>query len=295
MEISYYREFVVLAETCSYGETADRTYVSTSALSKHIKALEGYLGAPLFRRTSRKVELTDFGRRMLPYAQAIARAQEDCEAAAQSYLGQETGSLELAVLPDMSHYGFTEILLRYRQDHPGIEVNLQEVDTRLGKMLLESGKCDLALTREKEFPEAEKFEFLSLREDRLVAVLPASHSCAGRKELPLTELAEESFALFRKDTLPYQYSLDACREAGFHPKVLLSTRNLEMILDLVRKGSCVALVFEGHIGVYREDPSYVVIPVAPEFVTTVGICSRKGEELSPTAAYFLQYVRPAEE
>ena len=294
MEISYFREFVVLAETCSYWETAERTYVSTSALSKHIKALEAYLGAPLFHRTSRRVELTEFGRRMLPYAQTIAKAHADCEAAAQSYLGQETGTLELAVLPDMSHYGITEILLRYRQDHPGIEVNLQEVDTRIGKMLLESGKCDLALIREQNTPEDAKFQYFPLTEDRLVAVLPASHPCAGMEVLPLEMLSSESFALFRKDTLPYQLCLDACREAGFLPKVLLSTRNLEMILDLVRKGSCVALVFEGHIRVYRENPSYVVIPVAPEFVTTVGICSRRGEELSPAASYFLEYAQPGE-
>ena len=68
MEISYFNEFVILAETRNYWAASERLYIGQSSLSKHIKTLESQLGAPLFDRTSRKVELTEFGAKMLPYA-----------------------------------------------------------------------------------------------------------------------------------------------------------------------------------------------------------------------------------
>ena len=57
MELKYIREFVSLAETGSYFETSERLFITTSSLSRHIKALEEELGMPLFDRTTRKVEL----------------------------------------------------------------------------------------------------------------------------------------------------------------------------------------------------------------------------------------------
>ena len=68
MDINYFREFVILAETKNYWAASERLFIGQSSLSKHIKTLEKSLGAALFDRTSRKVELTEFGKRMLPYA-----------------------------------------------------------------------------------------------------------------------------------------------------------------------------------------------------------------------------------
>lgn len=66
MEIEYICEFVVLAETCNYMEAADRLFVSQSALSRHIKALEEDLQVQLFDRSTRKVSLSPFGSLFLP-------------------------------------------------------------------------------------------------------------------------------------------------------------------------------------------------------------------------------------
>ena len=77
MELNYLREFVALAQTCHYQETADRLFISQPSLSKHIKTMEAELGAELFKRTSRRVELSEFGRAFLPYAQRIAAVQEE--------------------------------------------------------------------------------------------------------------------------------------------------------------------------------------------------------------------------
>ena len=67
MNTEYLKEFVVLAETKNFGEASDRLYMNQSTLSKHIKSLENELGINLFLRTTRRVELTNYGQTFLPY------------------------------------------------------------------------------------------------------------------------------------------------------------------------------------------------------------------------------------
>ena len=82
MDISYWKEFSVLAETKNYWAAAEKLFVGQSSLSKHIKTMETQLGGELFMRTSRKVELTELGKLMLPYARQIAQLQTQYETAA---------------------------------------------------------------------------------------------------------------------------------------------------------------------------------------------------------------------
>lgn len=303
MDISHFREFVVLAETQNYWEASDRLFISQSALSKHIKAMEQQLGAPLFNRTSRKVELSDFGKVMLPYAQAISKLQYDYESTAFNFLNRESTPLNIATIPEMAHYHITEFLLQFKKDHPTVQINLQEVDTLVGRDLLIDRKCELAILRRSPSfidhdPEKEKqMVTLPLVPDRLMAVLSPQNPLAKERKVELAQLAEEQFAFTPPETLHYEICVKACRSAGFVPNVLLTTRDLESILDLVRSGSCSSLMFENqldfphHVPFDAKNPLFVAVPVEPEIDTTVSLCYRKGETLSSTAAYFLEYFK----
>ena len=77
MDIKHLAEFVALAETGNYLETADNLFISQSTLSKHIMALEKELGVSLFERTTRKIHLSTEGETFLPYALKIVRLQEE--------------------------------------------------------------------------------------------------------------------------------------------------------------------------------------------------------------------------
>ena len=72
MDIEILEEFIALAESCSFQETADRLHISQSSLSKHLKKLEAELGAALFDRSTRSVSLNELGMAFLPHARRIA-------------------------------------------------------------------------------------------------------------------------------------------------------------------------------------------------------------------------------
>ena len=87
MNTEYLKEFVVLAETKNFGEASDRLYMNQSTLSKHIKSLENELGINLFLRTTRRVELTNYGQTFLPYfASGLGNGMVDMSASVENLL-----------------------------------------------------------------------------------------------------------------------------------------------------------------------------------------------------------------
>lgn len=302
MDISYFREFVILAETCNYWNAAERLFIGQSSLSKHIKTLENHLGAPLFDRTSRKVELTEFGQLMLPYAQSVSKLQYEYESAAFTYLHQQNEPLNIATIPVIAHYNITDILIKFQLNHPTIQVNIQEADTLLVREWLIDRKCHIAIFRDstaylEHNPDKEsQLVKIPYRNDRLLAVLPPDHPLAGEKEIELSQLSAEPFALIQQDTMPYELCMRVCREAGFTPRVVFTSHNLEAILDMVRKGSCVSLLFTNHVSfphkvAFGEHPPFVSVPVTPAISTTVYLAYLKNAKLSPAALQFIDYCK----
>lgn len=305
MDISYFREFVILAETKNYWAAADRLFIGQSSLSKHIKAMEKQLGAALFERTSRKVELTEFGTLMLPYAQSIAKLQYEYETAAFNQLNQGTEVLHIASIPVMPHYGITDILLRFQTDFPAVQIHTSEADTLEIREWLVERKCELAFYRdsiaylEHDWDKEQRLVKIPYFQDKLVAILPKDHPLAENSCVELAQLSKENFVLLPNGSMPNSLCMRACQEAGFIPHVLFTSHNLEALLDMVLKGKCVSLLFARHADFLRAllhadqtpPPSlpFAVIPIVPEIPTTICLSYLKGTPLSPTASRFLEY------
>ena len=71
MQISNFEEFLTLAETGSFGITAERHYVSYATLSRHLHALEDWSGEVLIQREGNHTVLTQAGKTLLPYVRTI--------------------------------------------------------------------------------------------------------------------------------------------------------------------------------------------------------------------------------
>lgn len=302
MEISYYHDFTVLAYTGSYWLAAERLYISQPSLSKHIKALEKELGAPLFDRTSRKVVLSEFGKQILPFAQSIYHLQSECELEAARFLSKSQQLLRIATIPVLSQYGITDILIQYGLNHPNVKVDTQEIDTIDVREALISHKCDIGIFRdsmtylEHDAEEERQLVKIPFATDRLVAVLPNDHPLSQEKTLHIEQLREEYFSFIKTDSMPYNLCMRLCNEAGFVPQVLFTSHRIDAILDMVTKGACIALIFEGHM---TPPPGkdilsiFTVIPIEPEVSTVIYISYLKNHTLNCAAQNFIDYCMAA--
>lgn len=144
------KEFIVLAETKNFWEASERLYMNQSTLSKHIKNLESELGISLFTRTTRRVELTNYGRIFLPYAKSVIRSEFEGLSAIRRLQNIENGLLTIGVIPSMPQYHITQFLTDFQKAYPQTSIRITEDDPVNLMQYLEDEKCELIFQREEK-------------------------------------------------------------------------------------------------------------------------------------------------
>lgn len=290
MNIEYIQEFVILAETRNFSETADRLFTTQSTISKHLKQMEVELGSPLFTRTSRSVLLNKAGEIFLPYARKILDTQYEYTTALSNYTGSTSSALTIGSLPVMAQYQITDIIARFNRENKNISLHVLEVEAPELIALLYEGKCELAFTRES--PELkDDLVQIPYSSDRLIALLPASHPLAAKKRssLPLEQLRLEPLLFIKEKTFIYELCIQACEQAGFSPDVVFSSHRIENIIDLVKKNMGIALLMEKQILSFNlPGDEFFAAPITPDITSQISIVYRKNKKLSAAAQHFLR-------
>lgn len=234
------RYFVAVADAQSFTEAARRLHVSQPALSYQIKRLENELGARLFDRTSRHVSLTVDGRTFLPLAQGVLAKVAEALQIMEERLGVVTGDVALGVIPSVGSSVVPALLASFGRNFPGIVVRLVEAGSQELEREVLDGTIDCAIVTVPVTPAA--LEISPLMTEELLLTVPPGHDLARRSSVRLAELEEESFIVLGGSFTLSTYVLDACRRAGFEPRVAYEAGGLEMIKGLVRHELGIAIL-----------------------------------------------------
>ncbi|MFI7277639.1 LysR family transcriptional regulator [Streptomyces sp. NPDC049879] len=198
--------FLTLAEELHFGRTAERLHVTTARVSQTIAKLERRTGAPLFNRTSRRVELTAAGQRLAeglrPAWDAITTAFQEAVTAGRGL----TGTLRVAFVGAAGGQLLAQVTELFRRRHPDCDVQLREAQMTDLMPWLRDGGIDVALAT---FPiEAPGFTTgpVLVSEARMLAV-PAQHPFARRSSVSMEDLARSTM-LQLPDTLSEALRLD---------------------------------------------------------------------------------------
>lgn len=243
IDLRQLRQFVAVAEELNFHRAAERLNMSQPPLSQTIRSIEAELGAPLFTRTRRKVELTQPGRVLLDQAHRVLSQMERALAAARGAAQGMTARLAIGFVPSSTYEILPAILRHFRQRHPAVDLHLEELNTVDQTDALVQRRIDVALNRPPTFFTSGVLQETIVRE-RLIAALPADHPLATRKSLRLRDLREERFLLIppRWGTGYHTRVLDACQEAGFVPRIEQEPKYMHTLVGLVAAGMGVALV-----------------------------------------------------
>lgn len=297
MNISWFREFVVLADTCSYLEASERLFIGQSSLSKHIQALEREIGLSIFDRTSRKVILSSDGNLLLPYAKSIVEADFSFQAVVRNQHETRDGKVTIEAIPALPQYGITDIIARFQEAYPNFRVSVVKNAMASSDMDLRSGLCDFAFIRRpmNHPPEDDLVQLPFCERDDMVAVLPLGHPLADADSVRLEQLREETFISLEEESMLYQMLVSSCQRVGFSPLIAFTCHQSGSILDLISKNAGVALLMRGHTvslegGSFATTLPYIVKEVVPKVATSVNLYYKKDRPLSTAAQAFLHCV-----
>lgn len=173
MDLKPLRHFLSLAETLHFGRASAACHVSPSTLSRSIQHLENNLGVYLFERDNRSVSLTTEGIRFERYAREtlIQWSAIRNELIAESK--ELKGEISVYCSVTASYSFLYDILKRFRQRYPSIEIKLHTGDPDSAIDLISSGKEDIAISARPDSLSSE-IQFHSIGLSPLVFIGPAS-------------------------------------------------------------------------------------------------------------------------
>ena len=291
MELRHLRYFVVVAEELHFRRAAERLHMSQPPLSQQIRALEQEIGAKLFERNQRKVELTAAGAAFLERAREILDAVEDAARQARRVQRGEVGRLAVGFVGSAMYSFVPELLREFRSHAPDITLRLNELGTSEQLRQLEDGRLDIGFVRVPRTRPDLTFE--TLVEEPVVAALPDAHRLATHPLLRLTDLEGEPLVLLTRAGAPglREALADAIDKLGGEERIVQEAAEMQTVVGLVAAGVGVSLVPESVRALARAGVTYRPLNgYAPKVRLAMAWRAADG---SPVLAAFLEMARAA--
>lgn len=237
--------FIAIVEHGTFGRAASALRMTQPALSRRIAALERDLGATLFSRARRQIELTPVGELLVREARAVLTHAALADRAVQDAARGVTGNLRVGTRSISRYRLIPGALRRLRVSHPRAVVNLIDPPMGLHFDALRQGTIDLTLARGL-LDLGNDLRARTLRSDSIVVALPHDHRLAGTAVIDPRRLAEEAFV----QITAYEFggNRDAAREtavrAGFAPRVVQTADTVETLAMYVAAGVGIAFMHD---------------------------------------------------
>ncbi|MBF4163614.1 LysR family transcriptional regulator [Nocardioides acrostichi] len=259
METRELRYFVAVAEEANVGRAADRLGIAQPPLSRAIARLERRLGATLFDRTPRGMDLTDAGLTLLREGRVALAAMEAAERRTRR-TAQTPGEsrIVLTAKPGSAGEVMVKLLDAYAAEPDAVDVEVVFSPPRHQALMLRDGRADVALLH-RPFDDLSGFDVETLLVEDQVVIVPAGHPASQR-----TSMTEAEARSISDLPCPRWPEIDGSYPDGPGPEM----RDLTQMVQLVRLGRT-AIVLPESVQAYVRDGVAVVSLVDAPRVTTV--------------------------
>jgi DNA-binding transcriptional LysR family regulator len=239
------RYFVAVAEECHFGRAAARLHMSTPPLSQRIRELESELGLTLFARTSRRVELTAAGERLLGEARLVIRAAEGFDRMASEIVSEfasvppESADIGLGFCHG-SEGGAMTALRRMLDQQPEVGVRPAAMTSLHIFESLRNGRVSVGIVR-GPVTDPDVIASVPLAEVPVDHVIvPPDHRLAMFERVDVTDLEGEAVLIVDRDDAPHAHDEITQYFAGLgvRPRwITHGATQIERVFDMVSVGA----------------------------------------------------------
>ena len=280
METARLRAFVETADKGSVKSAADSLGYTPSAISQLITALEKELGIALFTRSQKGMKLTAEGREMLPLVRSYLSHEEEIYTFAAELKGITRGKLVIATYPSIATTWLPEIVRSFKNDYPGIQIDIMESIKSDIFRHFEQNEADIAFLA---YSDPMPYEWITLSTTSIIAAVPEDHRLAGAKSFPIKECENEDFILGSWGR--EMEILEILAKNDVHPEIKYTTYDTPASLAMVRMGLGVSFVNELSAQFWNDD--LVKMPLDPPQTITIGVALPSRDHMTGAAKKFL--------
>lgn len=288
MELRHLKYFLTVAKELHFTKASEKLFISQPPLSRQIMELEEELGARLFIRNNKKVELTEAGKYFEKEIKELLQNLETISAKTKKIAENVSGEFRIAYISSIYSSVISELIQFLKEQFPYANFKLFEISTTKQIEALEKGKIDLGIIRSPIKSPKIKSQ-LWFKDGFSVVFNKNIISINSEKEIP--NLEDETFVFFNKDYAPHYHEvlLELCAFYGFTPKVVHESNNINSIVQLVKNGLGISIV-PSNIARNNKDPEMGFIELKKvNFFTDVSLITLKEDnsEITKAAVSFL--------
>lgn len=282
MDVEKCRTFVAAAENGTFTAAADKLFMTTANVTKHIASLEKELGFALFDRRPHGVRLTQKGEKCVVLARQIIQASEEMYAAGGSKI------LKICSIPCQQRIELPKLLAEFHDVYPEIQLELEEHHgLQLLKKLLNED-CEVGFLGNL-YSQDTALESISITKEHICALLPADHRYASERQISLEQLKDEEFVFLSPESGMYQVYRELCLKCGFEPRVRMTVSREDTMLSYIENGIGISLCGQSSLEAYQTSNA-VVVELSEDFYSRCVLARKKGKKLSKNGEIFWSFV-----
>ncbi len=285
-DVHQLRVFMAVAENLSFTRAAQALYLTQSAVSHQVAALEKELASPLFVRHGRTISLTPAGLVLAEHSRRVFGVLREAELAVRQAARQDLGRLRVGASSTACQYIIPESLREFRECFPGYTLSIIPGDTPLVTEHLLDGSIDLGLIIRPE--RKVNLSYHDLMIDELGFLVSPLHPWARAGKVDRRQLADQNMVLYSRTSETFRLVEKYFIRSGAPLREWTELGSMEAIKELVKLGLGVSIVARWIALPEISQRSLVWLPLpGTKLKRNWSIAAAKGRELSIAEQTFI--------
>lgn len=278
--------FLEIAKMKNFTKAAANLYISQSALSKTVKAMESELGVQLIDRTVNHFKLTPEGEIFYQKGLiAIKNINSELEDLYGS-LGTEKGHITVGIPPVIGTAYFTSIIYKFRNMYPDVELKIIEAGANTIKKWVSDGEVDIGVVI---LPVSnDDFNVIPIVTAENVLLVNKNHPLAQYDEVSFKMLKDERFIALNSTFMLYDQIISLCRISGFEPNIVCESSQWDFITEMVVLDQGVSILPRPILKRYNSDKLKLISLKDPSFSWNIAIIFKKDKYISRIIKSFIE-------
>lgn len=295
MNVNQLKYFVAVAEYKSFTKAANQYYISQTAITQQIHALELSMQVQLIDRTKRPIALTPAGNVFLHEAKAILERMQTAVGKVREASTGLVGTLRIGYTKGYERSNLSNTLRAFHLEYPNILITCYRRDTDMLAAGLFNNDYDIIFTWDStNILQENGIEYRLIEMAPLVVALYAGHPFAQRPSLTRGELKHETILYMTPsatgDSFGDNHFMELYRLAGYQPDILFRSNDIESILMMVAAEEGISILPSYVTNKLKDADNLVFVPLVGEGEYEKIISVWKKDDKSPALKHFIEHI-----
>ena len=280
--------FHEVAKHKSFSNAAEGLFISQPAVTKHIRELELKVGIMLIQRGKGRFALTEAGKILFKYTHKISSHLMDIENLLEDLKKDHQGILKIGTTESYSKGLMPKLLSGFQTSFPFMKIALDVGNSEEIEKSLLVYKNDLVLIAVTK--KTSRFESIPFLKEELVLIVSPNHPLVKRKTVSLKELERYPLIIRAKGSTTRRIILQAFKEVGIHPSLLIEAGSSEFIKQWVSEGKGVSIIVKRTVEDEEKRGIIKTIPLLEKLYLQVAFLYLKEEKSNPAIKTFVNFI-----